>query len=143
VENHPSSPVAASVVPAIDPYATFELVFAGDVAVIRASGEIDTHSARTLDTICDSLIVPGVPLVVRLDAAAVTFIDCGGVRGIVAVSDRIREAGGSFAVTTPSDRVAWLLDLCRIDLGPRVTRPAQRSRRGRCRTRIPRSRPGT
>ena len=133
--NHPSSHRQSA-----GPVATFEVVWGGDVVVIRAKGEIDAHTALTLDTICESLIVPGLPLAVRLDAAQVTFIDCGGVRGVVAVSEQIAAAGGSFAVTSPSDRVAWLLDMCHVDLSVRA--PASpRSRRGVCRTRVPRPRP--
>jgi anti-anti-sigma factor len=133
--NHPSShsPAAGAV-------ASFEVVWAGDVVVIRAKGEIDAHTSLTLDTICESLIVPGLPLAVRVDAAQVTFIDCGGVRGVVAVSERVAAAGGTFAVTSPSDGVAWLLDLCHVDLSV-CTTASTRTRRGVCRTRVPRPRP--
>jgi anti-anti-sigma factor len=123
------------------PVASFEVVWAGDVVVIRAKGEIDAHTSLTLDTICESLIVPGLPLTVRLDAAQVKFIDCGGVRGVVAVSERIAAAGGSFAVTSPSDRVAWLLDRCHVDLRVRTASARRGARRGVCRTRVPRTRP--
>jgi anti-anti-sigma factor len=134
--NHPSSESAR---PA--PFATFEVVWVSDVVIIRASGELDVHSAATLDLLCDSLLVPGVPVDIRLDAAAVSFMDCGGVRGVLAIAERVRAAGGTFAVTTPSDRVAWLLNMCHVDLAVRRERRSRPARGRVCRTRVKRPRP--
>jgi anti-anti-sigma factor len=123
------------------PLATFHVVWAPDRVIIKASGELDVHSVATLDLLCDSLIVPGVAVAIRLDASAVTFIDCGGVRGILAVAEHVREAGCSFAVTTPSDRAAWLLDMCHVDVAVPPEHPSRRVRGRVCRTRVKRPRP--
>ncbi|MGD9796109.1 MAG: STAS domain-containing protein [Acidimicrobiia bacterium] len=73
------------------------------------SGEIDCDSVRVLGPMLDPL--PGDAAEVRLDLAAVTFIDSSGLRLLIQAHQRAETSGRSLVLERPSPSVARLLDI--------------------------------
>jgi anti-sigma B factor antagonist len=71
-------------------------------ALVTVSGEIDAHSVITLDAALHGL---GAGTHAILDLGDVRFIDSSGLRVLILHVVRLREAGGSLAITNASAAV--------------------------------------
>jgi anti-anti-sigma factor len=80
---------------------------------VRIAGEIDMATIGALDKalaeIADA-VAPGRRLVV--DVAHVTFLSASGVRVLVQTGERVRCAGGAFAIDPVSPVVERVLQAC-------------------------------
>lgn len=79
-----------------------------DSVVVRAGGELDLATAGRLRAQLGSAV--GAPsAVLVLDTSAVTFIDCSGLRELVAVRVRLTAEGRRLELRDPSAAVLRLL----------------------------------
>lgn len=73
---------------------------------LRASGEIDAHTAPTLAAAID-----GAGSSVDLDLTEVDFVDSSGLRVLIDAHQRLEEAGGGLRLTGLSEPVRRLLEI--------------------------------
>ena len=79
-------------------------------AVVVAEGEVDMFTAPALRARLGRAM--GAPsTVVVLDTSAVTFIDCAGLRELIAVRARLVASGRTLHLRSPSPTVLRLLEL--------------------------------
>lgn len=79
---------------------------------VQVGGELDAYSAPALEQLLDAE-PDGADL--RLDLSRVSFIDSTGIRVIVTVDNRLRDAGHRLVVVDPSPSVLRLLQLTALD----------------------------
>ncbi len=77
-------------------------------AVVSADGQIDAHTAPSLEEALDGM---AAEVTVSLDLSQVTFIDSSGLRVIVRTHKRLAETGGQLVIAEPSEPVMRLLDI--------------------------------
>jgi anti-anti-sigma factor len=82
----------------------------GTRAVVAVEGELDAHSAPTLDEEIARLNGDGVSDVV-LDLSATLFLDSFGLRALLAAQRSVADHGGRLSLRGPSKAVARLLDI--------------------------------
>jgi anti-anti-sigma factor len=85
-----------------------------DRHLVRLSGQIDLETAGQL---LNRLILLSVPADEHftLDLTAVTFLDCSGLRALLALDRHLASAGGTMqvgAVSQPAGRLLELLTPC-------------------------------
>ena len=80
-----------------------------DTASIALRGEIDAHTAPSLDAHFDSL-PPGTGDV-TIDMSEVTFMDSSGLRILIAVDQRFGDVARRLVVRNPSHAVIRLFDV--------------------------------
>ena len=80
-------------------------------AVVR--GEIDVATAEDL-LLRLRMLAGGAGREIVLDLSRVTFIDCAGLRALIALDHQVRTAGGRVRVTAVSSQVARLFELVRL-----------------------------
>jgi anti-anti-sigma factor len=84
-----------------------------DAVEVKVSGRLDNywteHLRRNLDE-----IVRGGAHAIRMNLADITFLSSAGVGLLVRVHMQLKGMGGSFVITTPSQRVKEVLDLCHL-----------------------------
>jgi anti-anti-sigma factor len=83
-------------------------------ATVTVSGEIDAHSVLLLDAALRQL-APDTQC--RVDLGEVRFIDSSGLRALILHTVRLREAGGSLAVSNasaPVRRVALIAGVAEL-----------------------------
>jgi anti-sigma B factor antagonist len=86
----------------------------GDRKVVTASGELDAHSAPTLQAQVDPLTaVTGASVVI--DLSNVGFIDSTGLGVLVATLKHVREVNGRLDVVVSSPRVLKVFHLTGLD----------------------------
>ncbi len=90
-----------------------------DRAVLLLYGELDLASAPVLEGELDGIDLAKTAAVV-LDLQGLDFIDSTGLRMILASQERLRELGGTFAITRGSPQVQRLLAITRADEHLRV-----------------------
>ena len=76
----------------------------------RLSGELDLSTVGDLESRADEALQGQPPLVV-LDLREVTFLDSSGLRWILRLDRRQRDAGGRLVVVRGGRRVARVLEL--------------------------------
>jgi anti-sigma B factor antagonist len=86
----------------------------GDVAVVEAIGEIDVHTAGELRTILTALADEGHTQIV-VDFAGVRFCDAAGLGALVAVNNRVRNAGGTLRLVRVGPAQRRILRVARLD----------------------------
>lgn len=86
------------------------LVITSEGARVVASGEIDAHTAPSLDA---AIQAAGSDVV--LDLSGVEFVDSSGLRVLVDAHRRLGDAGGSLTITNPSSAVARLFTISGVD----------------------------
>ncbi|MCF2527151.1 STAS domain-containing protein [Yinghuangia soli] len=92
----------------------------GGTAVVRAEGEMDIATA---DALRDRLVAAlAEHTEVTVDLSAVTFIDCAGLRGLLAARAFADRHGRHLAVHDPSRPVRRLLAWTGLDRQLRTTR---------------------
>ena len=82
----------------------------GDVAVFELRGELDATTAWRLDRYIDAALEAHEREVV-LDLEHVAFIDSAGIGAIVGAFVRLRDAGGTLVLTSPSIFAEHALEL--------------------------------
>jgi anti-anti-sigma factor len=92
---------------------TSHVVVERDVCVVRVAGELDFSSAA--DAMRSCLDVDR--LVVCVDLRELTFMDCGGYRGLVGARVELERRGGSLTLTGAVGEPARLLDLLGVSDG--------------------------
>jgi anti-anti-sigma factor len=85
--------------------------------VVTVRGDIDLATAADLLLRLVILVGP-VSGPIALDLSQVTFIDCAGLRTLIALGRHARTSGGSVQVTAASPPVARLFELVGLHVGP-------------------------
>ncbi len=75
-------------------------------AGLRASGEIDAHTAPKLASAIDE----AAPTV-RLDLSGVDFVDSSGLRVLIDAHQRMADQGGGLTIAAPSPAVTRLFEI--------------------------------
>ena len=86
---------------------------AGGAAHVRLEGELDNLSVPVLRQTVDTLFDGGC-FQIRLDLAALSFIDSSGLGALVSIWRRCDRDGGQATVTEASEPVRRLLDMTGI-----------------------------
>jgi len=84
----------------------------GDVAIVRARGELDVATAETLRAALDG-IVDAVRVV--LDLRGLSFIDSTGLHLVVALHKRAQRDGFELALLAPAPPVDRAFRICGLD----------------------------
>lgn len=85
----------------------------GSLYVVVVSGELDLAGALVLESALERLLRAD-HTVLTVDLAAVTFVDCAGLRVLIAATERCASAGGRLTVVgaaLSARRVIRVLDL--------------------------------
>ena len=85
-----------------------------DHTVVSVAGEVDVLTAPTLDEALSSVIGAGNTRLI-LDFGGVTFLDSTGLGVVVKALKRTREADGTLAVATQSERVLKVFRITGLD----------------------------
>ena len=84
-----------------------------DALEVRVRGRLDNywteHLRRNLEE-----IVRGGAHGIRLNLSEITFLSSAGVGLLVTFHTQLKGIGGTFVVTSPSERVKQVLDLCKL-----------------------------
>jgi anti-anti-sigma factor len=104
----------------------------GPRIVVTLEGELDLASAAYLRSrlLPESRHAAGQPLVLEVDAAALTFVDVAGIGALVEIATAAARAGGAFRLrrtTTQLDRLIEMLGLDAV-LQPDATSADPRER---------------
>lgn len=78
--------------------------------LITVRGDVDLATADTLLVRLSTLAAPATGQI-ALDLAQVTFLDCAGLRALIAFEQYVRASGGSVRVDAVSPEVARLFEL--------------------------------
>jgi len=97
---------------------------------VKVRGRLDNYWTEHLRRNLDGVIREGAHGV-RLNMSEISFLSSAGVGLLVAFHKKLKAIGGSFAVTSPSDRVKEVLDLCKLSAillsaGKPAAAPAQK-----------------
>jgi anti-sigma B factor antagonist len=84
------------------------------IELIEVVGRIDNFNTRTLGELAEAALAGGRAHVV-LDLSQVEYINSAGLRELVSMWKRIKQAGGSLTVANPSPQVQKLLELVGLD----------------------------
>src|SRR6478672_10586939 len=90
----------------------------GGVARLTLEGELDAFSSSQFESALEGAQVASASVVVDLEHLA--FLDCGGLRVLLAAAERSRLAGTHFAVLPGPPQVERLFDI--VDTGPALQR---------------------
>ena len=86
----------------------------GSATVVRATGELDLHTAPALREELDAVVNAGAQEVV-VDLGGVGFMDSTGLSVIVATVAALRENGGELRVVSGADRITKVFTLTGVD----------------------------
>jgi len=75
--------------------------------VVNVSGELDVRTRQAVEQAC----LTGHDLAVVVEMSGLTFMDCCGYAGLVAIRRALLERGGSLTLTNQVGQPARLLDL--------------------------------
>jgi anti-anti-sigma factor len=85
----------------------------GDALEVKVRGRLDNYWTEHLRRNLEEVIRGGAH-VIRLNLSEILFLSSAGVGLLVRIHTQVKAIGGSFVVTSPSDRVKQVLDLCRL-----------------------------
>jgi anti-sigma B factor antagonist len=85
-----------------------------NVRVIEIIGRLDGDSAPEMGRLLDQAIDEGYHRLV-VDLGSVDYMSSPGLREIVRVFNRVRQADGDLRVANPSDRVMEIMELAGLD----------------------------
>jgi len=85
----------------------------GDALEVKVRGRLDNYWAEHLSRNLEEVIREGAHGI-RLNLSEISFLSSAGVGLLVMFYNKLKGIGGSFVVTSPSDRVKQVLDLCRL-----------------------------
>lgn len=83
----------------------------GDVLEVKAKGRFDNYWTDHLRANLDEFIRGGAH-VIRLNLSEIVFLSSAGVGMLVLIYRQLKEIGGALIITSPSNRVKQVLDLC-------------------------------
>ena len=86
-----------------------------DRVVVRWAGELDVASAERASAVLDELIALEGALV-ALDLAHVTFMDCRGLRCVMALREHVHREGGTFVLGPTSCGVDRVIELAGVEV---------------------------
>ena len=86
----------------------------GAATVVHTAGELDLHTAATLQAELEAAVAAQATLVV-VDLAAVDFMDSTGLSAIVAAVAGVREYGGEVRVVTATPKITKVFTLTGVD----------------------------
>lgn len=86
------------------------LVIETEGSTIRASGEIDAHTAPALAAAIDAAQPPA-----RLDLSRIEFLDSSGLHVLIEAHQRSLEAGSTLTIVAPSEPVRRLFEITEVD----------------------------
>ena len=85
----------------------------GDALEVKVKGRLDNYWTEHLRGNLDEVIRGGAHGI-RLNLSEISFLSSAGVGLLVKFHTQLKGIGGSFIVTSPSERVKQVLDLCRL-----------------------------
>jgi anti-anti-sigma factor len=90
--------------------------------VVRPCGEIDIATAEYLRLALDAALQQERVSRLEVDMSGVSFMDCSGLRVLVAIKERLHQQGGMLVLTNAVPRVDRLLSIVGLDhqLDPRL-----------------------
>jgi len=80
----------------------------GTSVLVAVAGELDAHSAGSLDELAAELTDAGY-VHVTLELSQTTFIDSSGLRSLVGLQNKLRKLAGELVLQAPTDPVTRLL----------------------------------
>jgi anti-sigma B factor antagonist len=81
------------------------------VVLVTAAGEIDSSNCTDLQDLLTSLAGRDATQEIRVDLAAVSFIDSSGLRALIVGQRASSEAGGALRVSAASEAVRRLFEI--------------------------------
>jgi anti-anti-sigma factor len=85
----------------------------GDALEVKVKGRLDNYWTEHLQRSLEDVIREGAHSI-RLNLSEISFLSSAGVGLLVKFHTQLRGMGGSFVITSPSERVKQVLDLCRL-----------------------------
>ncbi len=85
----------------------------GDALEVKVKGRLDNYWTEHLRRNLEELIREGAHGI-RLNLSEISFLSSAGIGLLVAFHRQLKGIGGSFVITSPSDRVKQVLDLCQL-----------------------------
>jgi len=85
----------------------------GDALEVKVMGRLDNYWTEHLRGNLEEIIRGGAHGI-RLNLSEISFLSSAGVGLLVKFHTQLKGIGGSFIVTSPSERVKQVLDLCRL-----------------------------
>ena len=85
----------------------------GELLEIKVRGRLDNYWTEHLRSNLEEAIRGGAHGI-RLNLSEVSFLSSAGVGLLMTFHNQLKGIGGSFIVTSPSERVKQVLDLCRL-----------------------------
>ena len=89
--------------------------FTPPVAVLRLRGELDLNTAKAVDWAVDEAVELGC-ILVGVDLAGVSFIDCAGIGALVGAMHRLSAASSQLCVHRFSPEVSRMMSLTGTDV---------------------------
>ncbi|GII34369.1 STAS domain-containing protein [Planotetraspora mira] len=83
--------------------------------VVRPCGELDLASAGLMERALDQALSPPAVCLLELDMSRVPFIDCSGLRVLIAAKERLAKEGGTLVLSDVTPRVERLLSILCLD----------------------------
>jgi len=100
--------------PAPEQRLTVDESTSGDQAVLTLEGELDPHTAPTLQAALERTLAEK-PSSVLLDLTALRFIDSSGLRVLIDAHRTLSEGGSELVVRNPSTTAQRLFEITRLD----------------------------
>ena len=85
----------------------------GDALEVKVKGRLDNYWTEHLQRNLEEVIRGGAHGI-RLNLSEISYLSSAGVGLLVKFHTQLKGIGGSFVITSPSDRVKQVLDLCRL-----------------------------
>jgi anti-anti-sigma factor len=85
----------------------------GDALEVKVKGRLDNYWTEHLRGNLEE-IIRGGSHGIRLNLSEISFLSSAGVGLLVNFHTQLKGIGGSFVITSPSERVKQVLDLCRL-----------------------------
>ena len=82
-----------------------------DAVEVKVRGRLDNYWTEHLQSNLEEVIRGGAH-VIRLNLSEISFLSSAGVGLLVKFHKQLKAIGGGFIITSPSDRVKQVLDLC-------------------------------
>lgn len=85
----------------------------GDALEVKVKGRLDNYWTEHLRSSLDELIRGGAHSL-RLNLSEVPYLSSAGIGLLMECYNQLKGIGGSFVVTSPSDRAKLILDMCKL-----------------------------
>jgi anti-sigma B factor antagonist len=83
------------------------------IGVLRLTGRLEARAAQDLLRRCRELKTGGRARIV-LNLAGVTFVASSGIGTLLALTEELKESGGSMEIAAPSEAVSSVVDLLNL-----------------------------